>query len=430
MRGWIFLLAVVIAGPTRATDFRNDIMPVLTKAGCNTGACHGAAVGRGGFRLSLYGGDPGSDFRSIARELEGRRINLADPKQSLLVVKPTETIEHGGGQRLDSGEEGASRIVEWIEQGARWNGSGQTDQTPRSQFVGLTVSPQQVVASTERPTVQLSAVAHFSDGSDRDVTQWTVFTPEDPSAVRFEGSDGQATIGRRGRHVVVAHYLSEVVPVEIIMPFDGEVVDANSDTSTGLIDRHVSDLLHTLRIPMSAAADDATFLRRVTLDLTGRLPDSVTTQRFVTANGLGGEGAPNRRAILTSDLLESDEFNEYWTLQLAKLLRVHTQPQDTQGAATYHRWIHRQLVDRVGYDQMASELLLASRGQSRSWTGEFLSDRGGTARASGTDERSLHGQSPSLCQLSQPSVGSLDARRLPRPGGDLCRGAFGTSGIT
>ncbi|MCH5373956.1 MAG: hypothetical protein JJ992_08270, partial [Planctomycetes bacterium] len=222
MRGLIYLLTIIatIQVSTRlsAIEFQNDIIPVLTKAGCNTGACHGAAVGRGGFRLSLYGGDAQLDYRSIVRELEGRRINPVDPEQSLLVLKPTETIEHGGGQRLDSNGEGVQRLVDWIEQGAGWTSRRGGELAEPRQFIRLDVSPQRVIVSSQDPAVHFQAAAHYSDGSSRDVTKWTVFAPEDSSAVVVDAASGQATVERRGRHIVVARYLSEVVPIEIILP--------------------------------------------------------------------------------------------------------------------------------------------------------------------------------------------------------------------
>lgn len=351
MRELVFLLAVIATIQAPAIDFQTDIIPVLTKAGCNTGACHGAAVGRGGFRLSLYGGDARFDFQSIVRELEGRRVNLAEPTQSLLVLKPTETIEHGGGQRLDSNHEGARRILEWIEQGARWT-SVQGQAAP-GQFVRLAVTPPRTIVTSQDPTTQFQATAYYSDHSTRDVTSWTVFTPEDASAVSMDELSGAATVLRRGRHIVVARYLSEVVPIEIILPLADETPAASQEAATGMIDRHVVQLLATLRIPMSPAAEDATFLRRVTLDLTGRLPGLETTRSFVT------DPTPERREQLIDRLLESDEFNEYWTLQLAKLLRVHSQASDGEGASAYHRWIYQQLADHVGYDQLTRDLLTA-----------------------------------------------------------------------
>lgn len=339
-------------------DFALDVVPVFTKAGCNGGACHGAAVGRGGFRLSLYGSDPAADYLEVVHQLEGRRINLASPDQSLLILKATETIEHGGGQRLEAGGEGANRIESWIEQGARrpWPEAlgSEADKPSGKRLTRLTVSPERAVLAIENPRVRLRAEAIFSDGSVQEVTRWTVLTAEDPAAVEIDPIAADVVVRRPGRHIIVARYLSEVVPVEVVLPLGDRGLVIQETSAAGLIDRPIAELLQTLQIPASPPADDRTFLRRVTLDLTGRLPDLQTMRAFA------GRQDAKRRDRLVDQLLESDAFNEYWTMQLATWLRVRPQAQDRDGATAYHRWLHRQLVDHVGYDQIARQLLTAS----------------------------------------------------------------------
>jgi len=144
-------------------DFRNDLIPVFTKHGCNAGACHGAALGRGGFKLSLYGGDPGSDYDAIVRQVGGRRVNLSKPDESLVVLKPTEFVEHGGGTVCDDDTESAQLLIDWIKQGAG-NGS-------RRNLTSVEITPKKHVAKSLGEPVALRAVAHYSDGSSRDVTK-------------------------------------------------------------------------------------------------------------------------------------------------------------------------------------------------------------------------------------------------------------------
>ena len=340
-------MAAVSAGGGESTvDFDNEIMPVITKAGCNTGACHGAAIGRGGFKLSLYGGDPESDYRSIVLDLEGRRVNLARPDESLIVLKPTESIEHEGGYRLEDDGAGAELLLKWIQQG-----------TPRFQKRRLTrfnVSPKSHVADRIDATLQLKGTAQFADGSHIDVTQWTVFTPEDPTTVEVDPETATAKILRRGRHIVVARYLDQVVPIEIIVPLSESTVDLSDEPRRNFIDESVLELLSTLRLPVSPEADDATFLRRVTFDLTGRLPSIELQDDFLSNE------SRQKRGELIDQLLTSEEFNEYWTWQLAKLLRIHSQPGDAQGARTYHEWLRKQIADGVPYDQFAREILMAT----------------------------------------------------------------------
>lgn len=342
----MLIAAVTTTSVEPVADFDNQIIPVLTKAGCNTGACHGAAVGRGGFKLSLYGGDPELDYRSIALELEGRRINLARPAESLLILKPTESISHGGGTRLEYEGTGANLLQRWIREGAQ---RSQTKQLQEFQ-----VSPRSQVVERIGESIPLTATAHFSDGSTVDVTRWTVFTPEDPAAVEIDPETASARLLRRGRQIVVARYLDRVVPIEIVVPLSDEPVDLSQEPRRNFIDERILEVLATLRLPVSPAADDATFLRRITLDLTGRLPTFEQTSAFLNNHN------PDKRIELIDRLLDSDEFNEFWTLQLARLFRIRSQSGDKQAALTYHTWLKAQIANRTPYDQIARQMLTAT----------------------------------------------------------------------
>ncbi len=326
-------------------DFENDIIPVLTKAGCNTGACHGAAVGRGGFRLSLYGGDPELDYQSIVFDLEGRRVNLAKPDDSLVVLKPTESISHGGGYRLDDDGSGAERLRNWVRQGA----TNQTNKHLR-EFI---VSPRRQTLQSLESSVALASTASFSDGSEFDVTQWTVFTAEDPGSVVIDPETAVATVLRRGRHLVIARYLHHVVPIELLVPWSDENVSYVVATRRNFIDDVVADRLAQLRIPVSPPATDATFLRRVSLDLTGQLPAMETVREFATSDH------PSKREKLVDRLLQSPEFTDYWTMQLAKLLRIRATPDGREGLLAYQAWLKQCVADGTGYDDMVRTLLLA-----------------------------------------------------------------------
>ena len=337
-------------------DFENDLMPVFTKFGCNAGACHGAAAGRGDFKLSLFGGNPQADYKAIVRQLAGRRINLMHPEQSLVILKPTAQTSHGGGQVLNEDGEGAQLLRNWIQQGAHYETLRQLER--------IEISPQkQVITNLESP-IQLQAKAHFSNSTTEDVTRWTVFTPEDTSAVEIDAATAVAKVNRRGRHIILARYLTEVVPIEFIAPLNEapvqQYIHENGETHTpsksaiNNIDEEILKLLATLRLPISIPADDTTFLRRVTLDLTGRLPVPDTVATFLT------DPDPKKRETLVDTLLQSDEFNEYWTLQLAKLLRIGAQERNTQGAFVYHQWLSEQIREGVGYDQVARSVILAT----------------------------------------------------------------------
>ena len=336
-------------------DFENDLIPIFTKFGCNAGACHGSAAGRGEFKLSLFGGNPQDDYKAIVRQLAGRRINLMHPEESLVILKPTAQTSHGGGQVLNDNSEGARLLRNWIQQGASYETLRRLER--------VEISPQKQVITNLENRIQLQAKAYFSDATTEDVTRWTVFTPEDSSAVEIDASTAVAKLHRRGRHIILARYLTEVVPIEFIAPLNetplqnaydiGETHTVAESVGTS-IDNEILKLLSTLRLPVSAAADDATFLRRVTLDLTGHLPTPNAVTSFLA------DSDTNKRETLVDTLLQSDAFNAYWTLQLAKLLRIGAEERNTQGAFVYHQWLSEQIRGGVGYDQMARSVILAT----------------------------------------------------------------------
>jgi hypothetical protein len=364
--GWPVLLAMALtaltcpagfageAGPSTPAgrvDFANDLIPVFTKAGCNAAACHGAAIGRGGFKLSLYGGNPAADYEAIVRQVEGRRVNLARPEESLIVLKPTKQIAHRGGRRLIDGKEGAELLLRWIRQGAGLISSRSLDR--------VEISPGRHVAEKPGASIELRATAFFSDGSKQDVTRWTVFTAEDPSAVEIDSESAAAKMLRRGRQIVIARYLDRVTPIELIVPLSGSKPDLSAEPRRGFIDRKILDALSTLRLAPSPGADDATFLRRVTLDLSGRLPTVAAARAFLA------RADPKKRRTEIDRLLASEEFSEYWTLRLAKLLRIHSGAdgelvRSGQGARKYHQWLHQQVRDNTGYDELARTVILAT----------------------------------------------------------------------
>ena len=346
---WVLLAAVLPGKSDSLVDFDHDVMPVLTKAGCNVGACHGAAIGRGGFKLSLYGSNPAADYRTIALELKGRRVNLLEPEQSLVIMKPTEAMEHEGGVRIDPGSDSAETVIRWIREGAL-----RSHDDSRPVFKSLEISPASVVADDFDQDVTLKAIAHFSDGSSRDVTRLTVFKPEDPGALSIDSKTADVHIRRRGRHIVIARYLRAVKAIEIIAPFSRQVSAEPVDAPDSFIDTSVNRLLKKIGIPASGQLDDEAFLRRASLDLTGRLPDGQDLRWFLA------DDERIRRTNLIDRLLASEAFTEYWTLKLAKLLRIHGKPGNERGAEKYHRWLEQQIAENAGYHTIAMSLLTAT----------------------------------------------------------------------
>lgn len=360
MRKLLLVLCVSVCGSSATNggeadladtvDFDSQVIPVLTKAGCNSGACHGAAVGRGGFRLSLYGSRPQFDYESIAWELEGRRINRWRPEDSLLLQKPTGWKDHGGDIRLDEDQAGYAILKQWIAQGAR-----RQHQRTLSDFQ---VTASAHVLDAPHQSVQLKAVAAFDDETRQnatdlqDVTDFTVFTAEDETAVQISPL-ATATVTRPGRHLIIARYLNRVIPVELIVPLARSSTAFNEHQPANVIDEFIERKLKVLNLPLSGQVDDAGFVRRVCLDLTGRLPTLEQLHAF------RNNTHADRRQQLVDQLLQSDAFVEFWTWRFAQLLRIRSNPDATAGITTYHTWLHKQLADAVPYNRIVRQLLLA-----------------------------------------------------------------------
>lgn len=337
------LLAIAIALDGPEIDFDTEIIPILTRSGCNSGACHGAAAGRGGFQLSLLGGDAAADYAAIVRQYEGRRIHPIQPEKSLVLRKPTMELDHEGGDALDT--DGAKRIANWIRQGAK--------RTKLRQLISIDAEPRDVLLPSINAESALKVVAHFDDGTKSDVSRWTVFSPSDPFATSVDSSRSVATVHRGGQHTIIARYLDRVIPLRISVPMTDEAIDLSSEPSGNFIDEHVNSTLQRLRLPVSAQADDSTWVRRLHLDLVGRLPNRQEAETFLL------DSATNKREVLIDRLLQSEAFVDYWTYRFSMLLRVFPQPNDKVGAITYHQWIQQQLRDDTPIDALARTLLLA-----------------------------------------------------------------------
>jgi Protein of unknown function (DUF1553)/Protein of unknown function (DUF1549) len=341
----LLVLLVCNLGAEAPIDFDTEVMPVLTRSGCNVGSCHGAAAGRGGFHLSLLGSDAASDYAAIVGQFEGRRINLSHPAKSLVLRKPTLDLDHEGGDALKPA--GAEILQAWIAQGAR--------RIQARSLSKLNVEPVHVLAQDSGQLIPLRAVAQFDDSSSREVTQWTVFTASDPGSIRIDPVQRTASILRPGQHTIIARYLDRVVPLRISLPLSDQLVDHSQEPVHNFIDTSVLSQLTELRLTVAPLADDATYLRRVYLDLIGRLPAREEVLEFLADN----TQSRLKREHLVERLLDSEAFVQYWTYRFSKLLRVMPQPGDKQGAQTYHSWIGQQIRARVPLDKLAHQLLTA-----------------------------------------------------------------------
>jgi hypothetical protein len=329
--------------PNRANrvQFHRDVVPILTKAGCNGGGCHGAAAGRGGFHLSLYGSDPLVDYRSIVQQMKGRRVNLARPAESLLLLKPTGQLDHEGDFRFDEESPSAKILKTWISQGA--------EQGTAAKVASLEVQPSFHQFTGLEQSHQLKAISHFADGTSKDVTSWTVFSSSDPSALTIDERQ-RMTIRRRGWHVTTARYLDQVVAIETILPWREETIDVKKH-SHNFIDTRIDQRLDALRIATSDRSSDEQFLRRLFLDLTGRLPTPQQVKRFID------DRRPDKDSALIDHLVQSEAFVEYWTHWTANVLRIHSNSPNKTGIRVYHEWVEQQWRESTPYNEVVSQLI-------------------------------------------------------------------------
>jgi len=338
-------------------SFRLDVMPVFMRAGCNTGSCHGSARGKDGFRISLFGFDPDGDHHRLTREMVGRRINLAVPSDSTLLEKATGAVQHTGGKRFESSSELYQTLHGWIEAGAPTD-----DVSKLPKVVGVDLYPKNAVLDGKGSTQQLTVRARYSDGTDRDVSSLAVFlTNNDVSAP--VSPDGLVTAGDRGEAFVMARFETHTVGSQFIILPGGLNFTFPDEPEANYIDKLVNDKLKKLRIAPSAQCDDATFLRRASLDIVGLPPTYDEFNRFMASTD------PKKRSKWIDELLERKEFSEIWVSKWAELLQVRTDPTKNvsqKAMFLYYNWLVEKLSQNMPMDQMVQELLSASGGTFKS----------------------------------------------------------------
>lgn len=366
-------------------SFGTDVVPILTKLGCNGGGCHGKATGQNGFRLSLFGFEPEFDYEAIVKESRGRRLALAAPEHSLLLTKGTSTVPHGGGKRLAVGSEDYRILREWIRQGAL---------PPRFEdphLVRLEIFPQDQVLSVN-DFQQLHVKATFSNGHSREVTHQAVYQSNEPNiAVVSDAGLVQTTI-QRGLFSVMARYGDQIATFHAAVPFvsDPEAMqvvetelrsiesglardegEASKDSAVGKtidtskpsrVDRHLFSQWRRLGIIPSSPTDDATFLRRVTVDICGTLPTPDEVAEYLNDSG------SDKRRRLIDRLLNRPEYAGYFALKWADILQNRgagyaTSKQRT-GTTLFGSWIRDSLESNKPYDQFVSEILTATGSQN------------------------------------------------------------------
>ncbi len=329
--------------------FRNEVLPSLTRAGCNTGKCHGSASGKDGFRLSLFGYDPAGDHYRLTRELSGRRIQLVDPEHCLLVLKATGAVSHTGGQRIEKGTRAYETLVQWLHEGAK------PDTNDSVVPLGIEVFPKRSVFAKPDGEQKLVVLARYSDDSQRDVTSLSVFMSNNDSAASVT-EEGLVAANGPGAAFVLARFDQFTQGSSIIVrpdkPFEYQQLPVQ-----GEIDRLVDNRLKFLHLSHSELAGDEQFLRRVTIDLIGLLPTYDEYRQFIS------DASPDKRMRLVGRLLERPEFLDIWVMKWAELLQIRTNNGVSPKALRlYDQWLRDAVHSGTTIDKIVRAVLPASGG--------------------------------------------------------------------
>ncbi len=342
----------------KPVSFRNEIVPVLTKAGCNSGGCHGKAEGQNGFKLSVFGFDAKSDHQAITMESRGRRVLLSSPQHSLFFLKGSARIPHGGGQKIEPGSYRDRRLLRWIAEGARF--STTEDETTR--ITKIEIEPkQQILLAGESQQIRVTAVdaagnRHCVTTEAEYESNATPIAEVDPKGL-VEASDIP------GEAAILVRYLGHVAVCRITSPRLGVKITRPAENNA--IDKLVWDKLQRLGIQPSPLSSDAEFLRRVFLDTIGTLPTAKEAQTFLA------DTSPDRRAKLIDQLLDRPEYADYWTMKLLDVMRADQLKISPQGAVAMQRWLHKHFAENRPFDELARDVLTVQGNTSAEGPGSF-----------------------------------------------------------
>jgi hypothetical protein len=333
-------------------SFVRDVAPVLNKVGCTSGTCHGSAKGKNGFKLSLRGYDPEFDYEVLLYDMSGRRFNRADPARSLMLAKPTQQVAHGGGLKIELGSRYYNTILNWISAGVQF-GNLTSDRVEK-----LEVLPNEVFMHGPNKTQQVIALAHYPDGSVRDVTQECNISSNIPEIANVD-ANARVTGERKGEAALLVRYEGKfvAVPVTVLNPNPGFAW--TSLPQYNYVDQLLDAKLKRLKILPSPPVDDAEFLRRVSLDLTGLAPTPEEIRAFVADK----TEARTKRSGKIDELLARPEYVDTWTLKWGDLLQSSRRYLGDKGMWEFREWIRDSIAQNKPYDKFVSELLTA-RGSS------------------------------------------------------------------
>lgn len=339
-------------------SFRNEVIPILTKSGCNSGGCHGKAEGQNGFKLSIFGFDARSDFEALALESRGRRISAASPQNSLLIRKATAQTPHGGGRKIEPDSARVHRLTRWISEGARFDSADDEATT----IVGIEVEPQQqVLLAGESWQIQVRTID--AAGNRRCVTNEAAFESNAPAIADVDSRGLIQATEIPGEAAILVRHLGHVSICRITLPQPG--VKFPRPAEINFIDQLAWDKLQKLGIAPSEIADDSTFLRRVFLDTIGTLPTAEETRQFLS------DTSSDKRARIIDSLLDRDEYADYWTMKWLDILRADPLQVSPQGVVAMQRWLRHSFQENRPFDQFATDLLTVQGNTSAEGPGSF-----------------------------------------------------------
>ena len=331
----------------RPINFANQIVPIFTKTGCNGGGCHGKSAGQNGFRLSLLGFEPAEDYEHLVKEARGRRLFPAAPANSLLLLKGTGTLPHGGGKRLDADSDDYRLLTRWMAEGMPY---GRTND-PTVARIEVVPGERTMAFNGEQ---QLVVLAHYTDGAVEDVTRSALYEANDKDMAAPDAEGQVRLFEQPGDVAVMVRYQARVAVFRATIPLGAPV--ESLPAARNFIDELVFKKLRAIGMPPSAPCDDATFLRRVTVDIAGRIPSPAERAAF-----LADTNNPARRDQWIDRLLDSPDYADYFANKWSALLRnKRGEPTHARGTYAFHGWIRDSLLANKPFDQFAREVLAAS----------------------------------------------------------------------
>jgi len=346
----VFFLAAALTAPAAEKpklSFVKDIVPIFTKSGCANSNCHGSIRGQAGFKLSLFGYEPDLDYEAIVKAQDSRRINRSDPGKSLVLLKPTFSVPHGGGERFKVGSLEYEAILDWIRDGATYDSAG----SPRLKL--LSVTPEEITLIGIGVRHQLRATGTYTDGSTEDLTRKVQYTANDESVIEVSPA-GEIKTLRAGETAIMVRTLGKAVAARIEVVAQPPLANYPEVTRNNFIDELVFAKLRRLNIVPSPLSSDFEFLRRVYLDTVGVLPTLDETRTFLESKDA------DKRARLIDELIARPEFAELWATRFADLFRTGLLDQGHKGGRLMYNWLRKSVMEDKPYNQFAAELLTAS----------------------------------------------------------------------